>query len=48
MDDYRLDPPYALSYKGLRTQLWTPTLGLYALSCRAFTYAMTQDLNLLL
>lgn len=42
LDGYKLDQPYALSCRGLRTQLRTSTLGLFALSYRASTYSMTQ------
>ena len=44
---YNFCPPCAQSCRGPRTQLPTSTLGLYALSCRASTYATTQDLDFL-
>jgi len=43
--DYRLYPPYRHSSRGLRTQLQNSTLSFCALSYRASTYSMTQNLN---
>ena len=45
-DYFRLYSPCAHSCRALRTQLWTSTLGLWALNCRACTYATNRNLDL--